>query len=382
MKVVVLHRYPPKQVIGTNASFLYFLEEMSRQGHEVYYVTYHDKSESELPKIKNLKFIFLPFTFERGNNFDKIIKTWLWIFVVPFYVLSLQHRHSVDLVYCDDSVPLYGFFSKIISPRSKVVLRLGDLQTGYSLSDKSPILFAISQGIEALMWKVVDGLVAISSTFKDYITTQGIDESKIKVVEESINLDEKLAESPKKNKEVVFVFHGALLKCKGLTCLLKAFSKVCKKYKNTKLVIAGGGDQDELLKKMVQEMKIKGVEFTGWYDHQKLSKIMAQADIGIAMRSSNMANNFVVTTCLLENWKYSKPVIAPRLDSMKKIITEGDNGMLFMPNDSNDLAKKMIFLLERKNLWKKLGEKGYDTAKGLFEYKQIARKMVKTITEI
>lgn len=378
-KILVLHRYPPAQVIGTNASFIEFLRELLKNNFDVHYLTFKETVHKE--KIKGLKYVFLPFTFNRGKNFDKLIKTYLWIILTPVYAFFLNKKDSFDIVYCDDSIPYYGFFIKILIPNSKVIIRLGDLQSGYNFADNHPYLFKLFLKLETLMWSRLDGLIAISEEFKNFLIKQKINKNKIRVVEESINTDI----TGKFNKVVknsgVILFHGTIVRCKGLRTVIDAFSIFNKKNPNTRLVIAGGGPEEKKLKTYVKSKNIKNVEFYGWYDHKCLKDIMQNVQIGIASRSANIANNFVVTTCLLENWAYSKPVIAPKLKSFSNIIKEGENGFLFKPDNEKDLAKKLEYVFNNPKLYKKLGKNGYNTAKNIFYYKKIAQKMTKILME-
>lgn len=381
MKIAVLHRYPPDQVTGTNASFLDFLYKLSKN-NKVYYLTY--KSTKKGAKfISSVEYVHLPFSFNRGYVIDKIIKTWLWIFLSPLYVKYLQINHKIDLVYCDDSVPIYGFLIKLFCPSIKVVIRLGDLQTAYSLWDNHKTLFDFSQKIESFMWKKMDGIVSISKPFGEYIVKMGVKSSSVFVVEESINLDKKI--NPvitDSNQSINLLFHGALLKCKGVEVLLKAFKELQQKDKKIKLTIAGGGEEEGYLKQIVKNQSIEGVNFTGWYDHKILEKIMEEVDIGIVMRNGNFGNNFVVTTCLLENWKFKVPVIVPKLKTFEMVIKDGVNGVFFEPDNVIDLSEKIIFLIKNKERWSKMGHRGYDTAKLLFSHKKIATKMVETLVKI
>lgn len=377
-KLAILHRYPPAQVVGTNASFVEFLKALSERGYTTFYLTY--KGKGEKPVIKNLTYVELPFYFNRGNNFDKILKTYLWILLAPFYVLYLQNKYNLDIVYCDDSVPYYGFLAKLLSPKSKVVIRLGDLQTGYSLADKHKNLFKLALSVEVFMWNKLDGLIAISDPFRKFIVNQGVNKKKVKVVEESINLDD--TDGYKKilnRKNFVISFHGSLVKCKGTEVLLRAFRNFSKTYENSKLIIAGSGGEDQFLKKLASDLNIKNVEFVGWFNHEKLKEIFGGVDVSVVMRSPNMANNFVVTTCLLESWKFKKPVIAPNLESFKGVIKDKFNGILFKVGDENDLKNKIMYLYKNKSVWKKLGDNGFNTAKKLFDYKMIGNKMVDSL---
>lgn len=371
MKIAILHRYPPEQVVGTNASFMETLSLFSKNGHSIYYITYKDNSN--LPQLKNLNYVFLPFYFNRGNNIDKLVKTLLWILLSPFYVLYCDLQTSLDLVYCDDSVPYYGFITKVINPTKKVIIRLGDLQIGYMLADKHPLLFRIGLMLEIFMWKRLDGIIAISDEFKKFVVGKGIRHTHVGIVEESINLTEQIA-VPKRKKNGTFLFHGALLGCKGLETLLLAFKDVQIKHPKTKLIIAGGGDQERRLKLFVRRSLMPNVLFSGWYNHKDLADLMNKADIGIVMRSPNIANNFVVTTCLLENWKYKKPIIAPDLNSFNRVITKS-NGILFRSGSAKDLYEKMDYLYTHKELWDDLGRSGYDTAKRKYSHTIIAQKM-------
>ena len=375
MNIAVLHRYPPAQVIGTNASFIAFLEKLIEKKHVVYYLTYKDKVTSE--KIEKLNYVELPFTFNRGDSKDKLVKTILWMGLAPIYVTWLGVTRKIDLIYCDDSVPYYGFVSKIVNPLTKVVIRLGDLQIGYKWADTNPPLFNWALKMETLMWRCFDGLIPISNEFKKFLTELGVDEKKMRVVEESINLSKEMkAEEKISSGSVTFMFHGALLSCKGLDTLVKAFRIVNKEMPKTKLIIAGGGEEEIKIKNLVNELEIRNVEFTGWYDHLKLEKLMTKSDIGVIMRSSNMANNFVVTTCLLENWSYKKPVLVPRLKSFEGVIKNKESGVFFEPGNSNDLAAKMMDLANNRKLWTKLGKNGYDISSDIFDHKKIADKMV------
>lgn len=378
MKIAVLHRYPPKQVTGTNASFTELLIKIVKDKNKVFYLTFKEKVISE--KIAGVNYIELPFYFNRGSNIDKIAKTILWIILSPFYVVYLNNKFKVKTFYCDDSVPFYGFLAKLFSPSSRIFIRLGDLQTGYLLADKHPMLFQMVSKVESFMWKKMDKLIAISDAFKDYIVSKGVDKKKVFVVEESINIASKTFANKTSGKDTTFMFHGSMATCKGLDTLIDAFKIVRSKNSKYKLIIAGGGEESSRIIARVANEQIKGVTFTGWYDHQKLDDIMQKTDISIVMRSGNFANNFIVTTCLLENWCYSKPVIVPNLMSFKQNVKESVSGIFFEPDNPTNLAEKMLYLASKPNVWSTLGKNGQIKADQKFNHKKIAIKLSKIIS--
>ena len=176
------------------------------------------------------------------------------------------------------------------------------------------------------------------------------------------------------------MFHGSMATCKGLDTLLDAFKIVRSKSSKYKLIIAGAGEESKRIAKRVTSEQIKGVIFTGWYDHQKLEEIMKKTDISIVMRSGNFANNFIVTTCLLENWCYMKPVLVPNLASFKQNVKKSVSGIFFEPDNPSSLDKKMFYLADNPNIWSTLGKNGQKKANQKFNHKKIAIKLSKIIS--
>lgn len=384
MRVVVLHRYPAAEVVGTNASFLRFVEKLLEHNHKVYYLTYKDPFNK--PKIPNVGYLELPFSFKRGDKRDKTIKTFLWLFLAPLWAWRIASKNKIDLFYCDDSVPYYGFLIKLLVGKKKVIIRLGDLQSGYSFASQGfpkNILFKLSLFLERFMWNWVDGLVAISQPFKKFLINQGIPESKIKLVEESIDLDHlNIQKQITKGNKITVMFHGAIIPCKGLETFIKVIPLVLKNNPSVHFVIAGGGSDEERIRKMGDKfIKDKKLVFTGWYNHEVLNNLMEKVDIGVVMRSSNLANNFVVTTCLLEYWSYKKPVIVPNLEAMRGTVKNLANGLIFEPDNEKDLADKITILSRNAKLRTKMGENGWITAKKHFEKNLIADKMVRVLEQ-
>jgi len=256
---------------------------------------------------------------------------------------------------------------------------MGDLQTGYALADKHPQLFRVAIRIEAFMWKRVDGIIAISKPFKNFIVKQGIADNKVKIVKESINLEGVDFNTTDVKRTGVIMFHGALSSCKGLETLVDSFRMLKRKYPETSLIIAGGGGEEKKIKNYIEKWEVENVILTGWYNFKKLEELMKNVQISVAMRSQNIANNFVVTTCLLENWVYKKPVIAPSLDAFSIEVEDGVNGILFKVGDAKDLYEKLVHLYENPKLYDGLIRNGLKSASEVFDHKKIANDMVNTL---
>lgn len=126
---------------------------------------------------------------------------------------------------------------------------------------------------------------------------------------------------------------------KGWDILLKAVRLLLDEgTENFKVLMAGGGSQEEQLIKMIQTLKLEEhIEFVGRVAHEEL------------VNYYNKMNVFAFTTRLaeslglvgLEAMACGVPVIGSNIGGLKGYITSGYNGELFEPGNIEDLARNM-----------------------------------------
>lgn len=391
MNICVVDRYPISVIRETNPSFSLFMEKLLSGGHKVFFVSCR-KEEGDFPN-KNVIYKELSFKIDRSSPKDKLFKSLLFILVVSFKIRQVYKKEHLDLVYCDDSLPFYGYLIKVIA-KTKTIIRLGDLQTAYMFVNRGragKLLFKLLFAFERHMWRKVDKVIAISDAFKTFLVDNGIPESKIGVVPESIDTEmfrvQRSTVEIRKRYEIendifLIMFHGVIARCKGLSTLLRAVPIVLKQIPATKFMIIGDGPELKRLKKLSQKLGIgNSVIFTGWVPFQEIPKYLNEANIGIPMRSGNLGNNFVVTTALLQYWAMKKPLVVPRLAAMSRVVKNGTNGLLFEPDNAQDLADKIIFLHQNPTQTEAMGKAGYEVAQENFSTELVAQKMKEIISE-
>ena len=252
MKICILHRYPLSEIKETNPSFSLFVDKLLSAGHKVFFVSCR-KGEEYFPN-KNVIYKELSFKIDRSSPKDKLFKSLLFILAAPFKVCQLCKKEHLDLVYCDDSLPFYGYLIKTIV-KTKTIIRLGDLQTAYMFADRGKVgkfLFKILFAFERHMWRKVDRIIAISDAFKTFLVDNGIQESKIGVVPESIEVEMFRAQTSTveirkrygiNNDILLIMFHGVITRCKGLSTLLRAVPLIFKQFPAAKFMIIGDGPE-------------------------------------------------------------------------------------------------------------------------------------------
>lgn len=390
MKVCILHRYPLSQAISTNPSLHDFLRILRSENIAVKYLSYKEDKEYE-KKINDIEIVELPFALERDRALDKYIKSLLFILLTLYISYIIKKNHDIDLIYCDDSLFFYGYLLKKFTGLP-VVIRLGDLQTGYLFLQKSKIhefIFKILHFLEIRSWKKVDGLIPISRSFENYVESKGIRDEKIQMVPECVDVAKFSPHSKDKDirkkyrvteEEILLLFHGVVEPLKGLDVLLKYLSQAIQDVPTVKLMIAGSGSDLEDLKIKANKLGIsQHIIWTGWVSFTEIVDYITACDIGVPMRSSNFANNFVVTSAMLQYWACEKPILAPKLEAISAIVEDGKNGFLFSFEDSDEFKLKLGKLIEDPKLREDMGKRGRELVVQEFDKQKVAEKLSNSI---
>lgn len=125
---------------------------------------------------------------------------------------------------------------------------------------------------------------------------------------------------------------GRLSPEKGYDLLVKAFAEVDLPDVKCKLIILGDGDERDILKKMVQELGLEEkVVFVGYKSNA--SSYLSILDIYV---NSSRTEGLPMT--LLEAMRVNIPIIAPRIESLEKLLDQGLLGELFESGEHSNLA--------------------------------------------
>lgn len=188
--------------------------------------------------------------------------------------------------------------------------------------------------------KHVDHFIAVSEFQRQLILETGI------VSPKQISTVHNFIESPKDRSENLnpgdyFVYFGRLDESKGLWTLLSVFTKLG----HIRLKIIGKGPLEKDIRNYISEKNLTNVDFIGFKKGKELEKEISSCIASIL--PSAWPETFGLT--ILESFALSKPVIGSRIGGIQEIIEDGRNGLLFHPEDENDLRAKIELLFNTKN---------------------------------
>jgi glycosyltransferase involved in cell wall biosynthesis len=144
---------------------------------------------------------------------------------------------------------------------------------------------------------------------------------------------------PHANPTVVFV--GRLAEEKHVDVLINAVSKTPAELK-VHLEIVGGGEVRPALEAQAKRLGLEDrVKFLGLASDEDLRETYIKADLFCMPGTAELQS--LVT---LEAMSASTPVLLADAMALPHLVRDGENGYLFIPNDSDDLAKKITRILE------------------------------------
>lgn len=139
---------------------------------------------------------------------------------------------------------------------------------------------------------------------------------------------------------------GRFVPVKNFDLLLQAFAQVHKYYRQTQLILIGGGKLEALLRAMAEDLGISSaVKFIinepalPWYEHFDCF-VQPSAYEGMSM-------------ALLEAMAHGVPVIVAGRSGIHDIITHDQEGIIIGPNDRHALKAAMLMVQtsDRRHIW-------------------------------
>ncbi len=229
-------------------------------------------------------------------------------------------------------------------------------------------------------------LIAVSPMEAEQYRNIGIDEHKIEIVPNGIDLSDfdnlpERGEFRRKyslgDDQRIILYLGRVHKIKGLDLLVKAFTDLSQTLNNIELVIAGPDDGYlPSLKKLVTDLEIDDrVLFTGpLYGREKLTAYV-DADVYVL---PSVYDIFGVT--VLEACACGTPVIVTDRCGIADVIN-GQAGLV-VPHDEEQLQHAFLHLLGNDKMRLQFGEKGKLLVRKTFNWKKIAEQVERVYTEI
>jgi glycosyltransferase involved in cell wall biosynthesis len=190
--------------------------------------------------------------------------------------------------------------------------------------------------LERFVYKYSNRISAITHRLIDYVVANGASPEKCFFLPTGADADvfyyqskdkQLLANHGLSENDLIMLFSGTLYRFSGLKEIICTIPSKLSDLPGLKLLLVGGGEQYEELKKLVNKLGLQSqVILTGFVDYSEVPKYINLADICINPFVINDITDIIFPSKIYQYLACEKPVIATKLKGMLDIFPPGKVG--------------------------------------------------------
>lgn len=236
-----------------------------------------------------------------------------------------------------------------------------DAAVDHGTSKEWGLRYRLTRALESRVLARADGVVTICEGLRNEIAGRGIDAAKIAVVPNAVDADQfqfASEEDPALRRELglegqtVVGFVGSFYAYEGLDLLVRAFPAVLQRRPQSRLLLVGGGPQEENLKALADSLGLGSkVLFVGRVPHAEVKKYYDLIDVLAYPRLDMRLTDLVTPLKPLEAMAQGKLLVASDVGGHRELIEDGVTGSLFRAGQPEALAQAIVELIEHPDWW-------------------------------
>jgi len=173
-------------------------------------------------------------------------------------------------------------------------------------------------------------------------------------------------------KDFILLYGGVIGFAQALHTILESAS-ILKKYPHIKFIIVGDGPEKNRLLTLKKELLLDNVNFIPNTPREEMASILNASDASVVPLKNIELFLGAVPSKIFEALAFRKPILLGVNGEAKELfIDTGEGGLFFEPENSNELAEKILLLYNDTDLRNRLGKNGERYVKENFDRKKIA----------
>jgi len=254
--------------------------------------------------------------------------------------------------------------------------------------------YKLTKIMETFVAKNANYITTICDGLRCDLVNRGISRDKITVIPNAVDIENFKSTNSKNtqiqnlldlNGKIVIGFIGSFYAYEGIHLAIDALNSVKDVHQNIKLLLVGGGPQEDILKMKVKELQLdNNVIFTGRIPHDQVMQYYDLIDIFVYPRLPMRLTELVTPLKPLEAMAKKRLVVASDVGGHKELIRNGETGVLFKANSIDALANALIELINNKQNWSQIVNAAHKYiesertwSKSVSNYNAIYRQLIK-----
>lgn len=269
--------------------------------------------------------------------------------VAYFKLKKVFEQHPIKFMY--ERYAFFNFIGAWLAKRYRVPLAIEVNEIAGPQRVRRQCLVGLAKRIEQYIFQRAKAIFVVSDFLKGDIAKLNVPTEKVFVMPNAVDpnhFSPRIFNSQLKKRfgiseeTVVFGFIGWFVSWHNLELLLAVFARVSRTNPKILLLLVGDGTLHDRLKSLVHDQGIADkVVFTGAISYQEIPQYIGLMDICVIPAS----NEYRSPIKLFEYMAMGKAVVAPRRQPIESIINDGQDGMLFTPDNGDSLREAFNRLL-------------------------------------
>ena len=385
-RVLVLTSTFPRWKGDEDPPFVFELCNRLRTHYRVYVLAPNypgSKTEDNLAgiHIKRFRYFFKPW--ERlayqGGILSKL-KHHPWQFgLLPFFFLGelfalirLLRKYQFHLIHAHWLIPqgLVALLARLFIKSAPPLLCTSHGSDLFALQGN------INKIVKRLIVKKSTAVTVVSRAMRNEVIKLNVNHEKVSVIPMGVDLHNRFYPPETRKNSGSLLFVGRLVKKKGLRYLLDALPLILKRHPKVCLRIAGDGPEKDDLKSRCVNLGISAhVHFLGAVKNDLLPALYQSSNVVVF--PSVIAEGFGLV--LVEALGCECAAVVSDLPALRDIIIDGKTGLVVPQKNIQQIAEKVILLLNDDELRCSLGKEGRRFVLKHYDWSIIEQKYVDLI---
>lgn len=243
-----------------------------------------------------------------------------------------------------------------------------DAAVDHGTTSEGSLRYDLTRWLETRTLKRAQHVFTICEGLRSDIVARGISAARVTVIPNAVDIDSfepggqpdaALKTRLGLDGASVIGFIGSFYAYEGLDLLLDALPGILRQRPEVRVLLVGGGPQDDALKAQAQRLGVADtVVFTGRVPHAEVQRYYDLVDVLAYPRRSMRLTELVTPLKPLEAMAQGRLLVASDVGGHKELIHHGETGILFRAGSTGALTQAVVSLLADQECWPAMREAG------------------------
>ncbi|MGB3471765.1 MAG: TIGR04063 family PEP-CTERM/XrtA system glycosyltransferase [Erythrobacter sp.] len=273
-----------------------------------------------------------------------------------------------------------------------------DAAVGNRTGSEGSAKYRMTRALETQIVSRADAVFTICDGLRDDLITRGIAPGKIGVMRNGVDLS-LFGDPPPRDDALagelglaagapVIGYIGSFYDYEGVDDLIAAMAIPRQSQPDTRLLLVGAGEMDEQWRAAAARLADpEAVIFTGRVPHNEVERYYSLIDVLAYPRKASRLTDLVTPLKPLEAMAQRRIVAASDVGGHRELITHGQTGMLFAPDDPAACAAALSDLLNARQDWEAMRARGvahvkerHDWSRNVSRYLSVYQHLIANVS--